>query len=477
MKRVCLIVDHPLRDLEGLVLLTTELLDHNVEVFLVPMYQRHEVFWLQPDLVVVNYVRFANVVFVEACNRAGILVAVLDTEGGVLQDLRAFADRVARHLDKVALYCVWGRQQRDALVRHTQGGRVHVVATGSPRHDFAVPPLINAVREPRSHLDGIVLVNTNFPIINPKFQSVRRELHDLIHGMGYDEGFIYEFIRQSQIAQAELLDAVRALAARFASVPFVVRPHPFEDARTYVKLLAHVPNVQVIQAGTVLEWIRRASVVLHYSCSTAIETFLMGKEPVSLRWIPAPLLEQPLSIAVSLSAHSLEELTAVVAEAVAGKALAVPSDVLVDRRRVSEGYFCHNDGRAASRVAAAVEALLLDRDGDRLELSGRIPLIRAQPGLRAKLSLVLAMMLGTPGYDALRQLLGRRSAADAKWFGVSEVAEILGRLARIRPRIAEIRVAKTADEQTRVRALGRYASVYLRRESVGAGRLAAAPNP
>ncbi|MGH7412235.1 MAG: surface carbohydrate biosynthesis protein, partial [Candidatus Methylomirabilis sp.] len=251
--RACLIVDHPLRDLDGLVLLATELVDRDIEAFLVPMYQRHEVFWLQPDVVLVNYVRFANVGFVEACNRAGIRVAVLDTEGGVQQDIQAFADRVARHLGGVALYCAWGTRQRDAIADRIRGDDTRVIATGSPRYDFAVPPLVHAVRDPQPHAERFVLVNTNFPIINPRFQTVRRELHDLIHGMGYEEAFIREFIRQSRIAQAGLVDAVSALASRSKGASFIVRPHPFEHAHTYEKFLAQISNVHVIQAGTVLE--------------------------------------------------------------------------------------------------------------------------------------------------------------------------------------------------------------------------------
>lgn len=464
MKRICLIVDHPLRDLEGLVLLAAELVDDRMEVFLVPMYQRHEVFLLQPDLVIVNYVRFANAGFVEACHRAGMLVAVLDTEGGVQQDMQAFAGRVARHLGKVALYCAWGREQRDALERNAHGQRIRVVATGAPRYDFAVPPLIDAVRESPSQYDGIVLVDTNFPIINPKFQSTRSELHDLVHGIGYDEGYIREFMKQSRVAQSEIVKAVRVLAMRFPLVAFVVRPHPFEDARTYANLLGNIPNIHVIQEGTVLEWIRRACVVIHHSCSTAIETFLMGKEPVALRWIEAPLLEQPLAIAVSLPVHSLEGLITLVGNAAAGTPLPVPSLVLSSRRRISEEYFCGNDGRAAARVAGEVDALLTDQDPKRPRASGRLSLLRVQPGLRAKASLALAMTLGTSGYAALRRALRRGTASAAKTFGVADITEIVGRLALVRPASAEVNVAAVTVAQLRVHAPGRVDSVRLWRE-------------
>src|SRR3979411_3101357 len=79
---VCLIVDNPLRDLEGLVLLGRELATRGVKVTLVPMYEQgFDVPALQPDLVLLNYTRPNNADLIKAYKRAGILVGILDTEG------------------------------------------------------------------------------------------------------------------------------------------------------------------------------------------------------------------------------------------------------------------------------------------------------------------------------------------------------------------------------------------------------------
>ena len=86
--RVCLVVDNPLRDLDGIVLLGWTLAQKGAEVFLVPMYQQaFEVAALLPDLVLVNYLRPNNRRLVEAYSKGGILVGVLDTEGGVFNSV------------------------------------------------------------------------------------------------------------------------------------------------------------------------------------------------------------------------------------------------------------------------------------------------------------------------------------------------------------------------------------------------------
>ena len=115
MKRVCLVVDHPLRDLDGLVLLGAHLASRGVEVFLVPMYDKHEIWLLRPDLVLLNYLRYAHGGFLKACHAADVAVGVLDTEGGERVDFAMFAAQVEPFLPGVRLYCVWGRAQYKAL--------------------------------------------------------------------------------------------------------------------------------------------------------------------------------------------------------------------------------------------------------------------------------------------------------------------------------------------------------------------------
>src|SRR5947209_3853535 len=106
MNRVCLLVDHPLRDLDGLLLVAGHLAAAGTEVFLVPMYQKHEVWLLRPDLVLVNYLRHAHASFLKTCLAGGIQVAVLDTEGGV-RDFSGFSAEVEPYLPGISLYCVW----------------------------------------------------------------------------------------------------------------------------------------------------------------------------------------------------------------------------------------------------------------------------------------------------------------------------------------------------------------------------------
>lgn len=109
--RVCLVVDNPLRDLDGLVLVGWHLARMGIDAWLTPMYeQAFDVRAIGADFVLVNYVRFNNLEHVVAYRREGVRVGVLDTEGAGGKTPAEFAGLVGASggAGAVDLYCAWG---------------------------------------------------------------------------------------------------------------------------------------------------------------------------------------------------------------------------------------------------------------------------------------------------------------------------------------------------------------------------------
>jgi surface carbohydrate biosynthesis protein len=422
--RLCLIVDHPARDLDGLVLLARELAARGAEVFLVPMYETQEVFLLRPDRVLVNYVRFANLEFLRTCRRLGIDVAVLDTEGGVV-DLAAYRRDVAPYLPHVDRYLLWGLRQLEALRACPESRAVRLEVTGCPRYDYAVAPWKDALADPEPLDRPFVLLNTNFPSVDPRFQSAGKEAHQLVHGMGLPKDRVDDLFRQTEEVRARFLDVARELAAAFPSTPFVLRPHPFENPDVYRRAFEGLPNVRVRQEGAVFHWIRRAVAVVHHHCSTAVESFLMGVEPLMLSWIRAPLLEQAVSAAVSRHAGSLDELKAQIAEIRSGRPLPPSADLQARRDAVVRDWFFRNDGRAAARAAAALlDAPARPKPG---RLTGALRLVLGRGRWTAALQALALLLLGSRAYCLLRAAAtGPRDPA--KRFDAPLVRRLLARL-------------------------------------------------
>jgi hypothetical protein len=110
--RVVLIVNHAMRDLTGMVLLSLKLCQHGVTCYLVPFdLQRSEVWRLAPDLVVLNYYRKHVEEFYAQLIRAHEPIGVLDSEGGVFERIEHYGKFLAEDpslRSAVRFYCCWG---------------------------------------------------------------------------------------------------------------------------------------------------------------------------------------------------------------------------------------------------------------------------------------------------------------------------------------------------------------------------------
>ncbi len=400
MPHVCLIVDNPLRDLEGLVLLGWQLMAKGVTATLVPMYEQgFDVPALRPDLVLLNYTRPNNADLIKSYKRAGILVGVLDTEGIGGKNPDQFAEMVksAGCTDLIDLYCVWGKAQRSAFLRHhtMPAGLVH--ATGCPRYDFCATPWRAAL--PRPSVDaGYVLINTNFPVVNPRFSRNSSDEEDAMVQAGFSREFARQFIIDAGRAYRSIVETSLKLARHFSDVQFVLRPHPFENIGSYDDL-ARLPNVHVRQDGTSLEWISRARLLIHQNCSTAIEATMLEVEPLSMEWFNTPALRLDAATKVSRGANSENDLIDLVRQGINGELPPPARETRQFRREIIGDLFTAIDGASAVRVSEAI----LDAIGvskHRKPPAAKIP----GPSARGVLAEAARRILGHRASSTLRHL-------------------------------------------------------------------------
>jgi surface carbohydrate biosynthesis protein len=352
---VCLIVDNPLRDLEGLVLLGRRLAARGATVTLVPMYEQgFDVPALRPDLVLVNYTRPNNADLIKSYKRAGILVGVLDTEGIGGKNPDQFAEMVKSVgcTDLVDLYCVWGQAQHAAFLRHGTVPAELIHTTGCPRYDFCAQPWRAALPQP-SIAPGYVLINTNFPVANPRFSNSSSDEQEAMVQAGFSREFARQFVADAGTAYRAVLDMSAKLAKHFGDVQFVLRPHPFENIGSY-DALAELPNFHVRQDGTSLEWISGARVLVHQNCSTAIEATMLKVEPLSMDWFNTPSLRLDAATQVSRGARSESDLIELVRQGLDGRLPPPAEQIEQSRRQIIGDLFTAIDGASSSRVTEAI---------------------------------------------------------------------------------------------------------------------------
>ncbi|HEV2568129.1 surface carbohydrate biosynthesis protein [Sphingomonas sp.] len=424
MARICLIVDNPLRDLEGNVLLGRALANRGHQAFLIPMYsQAFAVSDVQPQMVIANYVRPNNVNLLKSYRRKGIKVAVMDTEGAGGRSPVEFASLVAHGgaIGNVDLYCAWGPAQFEAL-QPILGDAVKL--TGCPRYDLCAPDRRPALRRPAVE-SGFVLINTNFPGVNPRFSSGTANERRVALKVGFDTKFADDYLSAAKRTLDGMLALMAELAKRLPQTSFVLRPHPFENA-SYYSRLTKLPNFSVHQEGTSLEWLAQSSMLIHLNCSTAVEARMLDKPAVTPAWLDDPVLRIPGPSAVSQHVQSMEELVGLVELVTTGTCLPAPAEVTKASRDVIHSFYLAIDGEAAERVSDEVDACLA------------APLVSdlGRPKLKVITTSLVQRLLGQGGWFVLVDMISRgqlRRKRQSKNFSMGEVREILDRVNKAFP--------------------------------------------
>jgi len=306
-------------------------------------------------------------------------------------------------------------------------------ATGCPRYDFCAEPWRRSLPKPSGTQDYI-LINTNFPTVNPRFSpGPNHEINAMVQA-GFDETFARRFIADAGEAQRQVIATMHRLASHFSDLHFVLRPHPFENIAAYDKLAA-LPNFTVRQENTSIEWLNRARLLLHQNCSTAIEAMMLGLDAVALEWFNTEALRLEPATMVSHLADSESVLFEMVEQARGGRLPPLPAQQETYARQMIENLYLAIDGNSAERVTDAVLQTIEGRKDaaqPQKHLSGR--------GRVARLARKLL------GYRLANQIRTWRGGAgtkqrQAKSFPPADVQLVLARInavSQAAPAMAEI---------------------------------------
>ncbi|MEX1257202.1 MAG: surface carbohydrate biosynthesis protein [Gemmatimonadota bacterium] len=193
-----------------------------------------------------------------------------------------------------AKVCTWGKKQAALLSARVPTLNGTFTVTGSPRFDVCAPKFawIDSTYESqsRSRYLPYILVNTRFPAVMHAEGPTFGFLHEMLpvawpSWMSPHEVRDLWYSKWSQDARdlASFLVLIKELAVANPKFTIVVRPHPSESVEFYEVALGPLENVVVIQDGSVVSWIRSASLVVHCKCTTGVEAAIAGR-PVLHFW-------------------------------------------------------------------------------------------------------------------------------------------------------------------------------------------------
>ncbi len=227
--RIALLVDHPQRDLRGVVLTALELSRRGAVCHLVPAnIAPREVWALAPNFLVLNYFRRSNEALARGAMAAGIGVGLLDTEGGVWSSVESYtellwSDATLRHAARGV--CVWGNAMAGALITRGIFTADQLTVTGCPRFDMYHPSWRQVISSDDREIERPrVLVNTNFSTANPRFTSVEQKIETSRRNFGWSNTRVDELLRTERTAITAMIDLVARLATAFPNIDLVDLP-------------------------------------------------------------------------------------------------------------------------------------------------------------------------------------------------------------------------------------------------------------
>jgi hypothetical protein len=243
--------------------------------------------------------------------------------------------------------------------------------TGNQRNDLLRPELHayydSEVEKLRRSYGDFILVNTNFNHVNA-FTPVQNLFRPV-----EKPGQIPEFGRAARGMSREYAEGLRdhkqaifedfqhmipALAKAFPDYTIVVRPHPTENPEIYHDIASGCERVKVTNEGNVVPWLLATRALVHNSCTTGVEAYVMRVPAITYR---ASINETydfgfyRLPNLISHTCFNLAELEVTLKKILSGELGPADGD---DRKKLIEQYLeAQNGPLACERMVDELEKI------------------------------------------------------------------------------------------------------------------------
>lgn len=288
--KIGIVVDHPNRDLPAFCLLAHELIKVSKKnsVNLIPMYQLDWNIKYQSeefDIIIFNFLRVNNLKTIKAAHKIGIKVIIYDQEGvggktGL--DLIKMIKKNKKALPLVDMYNFWGEKQYKTLNKVIEKKFLprKINLSGWLYSDY-----IYKYKKYKKIKKDLILINSNFPMCDPKFNSLEREIAQRLNTTNIPRKKVLNAVRYLKKRKINFIHAVKLILDYFPKEKFVLRPHPYENDKEYIKLSKEFSNCIVSNKENLNDMILQSKLFIHVDCSTSIKSTFLNVPALSMDWI------------------------------------------------------------------------------------------------------------------------------------------------------------------------------------------------
>jgi surface carbohydrate biosynthesis protein len=281
IKKICIIVDHPSRELDYVCLVSFKLLEQeNYNIFIVEYYKKELVLLINPDLIIFPHARENMVQLIKNCKNNNILIAILETEGGFIGKLFTGINKYIKKALKLSdLYFVWGKKNYSNIKKINL--KKNFFLTGTPKFDFFRDELKDYYKSKNKYVTFV----SNFAIVNPKFTSPEKNIIEYQKSeFASDKKKIDLIFACQKSIFDKFINLIQKTVPKLSKEQFILKIHPFENDLPYKKKLKF-KNLKFIQDENIAETMSKTRVLIHYNCQTSFEFFLKKKYPIAYSFL------------------------------------------------------------------------------------------------------------------------------------------------------------------------------------------------
>jgi len=248
-------------------------------------------------------------------------------------------------VQKVSTLLAWGADDARTLRSYPGYAGAPIRVTGNPRIDMMrreVRPFYAEEAESiRERFAPFVLINTNFGWDNhfiPNFAEINNAGKRL-------DPFMTKLMKHRSTIFAYFKEMVPVLSKALPEYTLLVRPHPTEKHDPWNEIAKHHENVRVVNEGNVIPWLMACEALVHNSCTTAVESFVLETPAVAYQPVRLNGFDDELPNALSDRAFSIDELELTIRSILAGRP---PVADQAERRQRIERHIAALDGPLAA---------------------------------------------------------------------------------------------------------------------------------
>ena len=237
----------------------------------------------------------------------GWKIAALDEEGLIIGTEEAYKNRACKEtMKKADIIFSWGKRQYQII----KNEGVNIICAGHFRFDyFKENRKVVKINKRLSVLINTRFTETNSILGNKEFYKSAK--YWLCKVDESEEDFYRRYniyLDNERKIYEEFVEVIKKLDADNDIEQVIIRPHPMEGRLNYTSLVKNLSKTTLSNERHLIDDFRKADLIIHDACTTAVEGAAMGLPVYSLR----PNLEGPVYGAAvnkfSINSTSADEL-------------------------------------------------------------------------------------------------------------------------------------------------------------------------